>query len=380
MAIYRVGEKGPLLKAATGVEPPPQPKPTDTAMGQAMMQKLMPAPSYGDFMSQAGLTTAPLTSTMGLSPEGKYGGFYTASDLDRAIRGETMSRNQELLDYASSLRELASKQRGQVGQAVGQRIRGAQGTESFMGPVGPRNTPEEQAAQAYGTRRMAELAQGDVLAGQIEATPTSQLAQAIATRKYGVNPALAAGMYGTEYDIESQKALRDKYYYETGQGYGYEDAMAQQEREQRDLSDFIAEAKRTQDPGQLYAASEYSQEVRDLYYNQLASDQLNMNAAKLFSAAQVTPEQGYNLLSTSVQLKDRGTLSFQDLANEAFAAVQADDVGTAFADADALSFSSDPQTRMLGRLLATYVDSLVRQVGKTGRGLYQYQTASDILG
>jgi len=378
MAIYRVGEKGPLLKAATGVEPPPQPKPTDTAMGQAMMQKLMPAPSYGDFMSQAGLTTAPLTSTMGLSPEGKYGGFYTASDLDKAIRGETMSRNQELLDYASSLRELASKQRGQLQGALSSQV--ASTAERLGKAYTMPYAPMTQETEAYGKRRMAELAQGDVLAEQIESTPTSQLAQAIATRKYGVNPALAAGMYGTEYDIESQKALRDQYYYETGQGYGYEDAMAQQEREQRDLTDFIAEAKRTQDPGQLYAASEYSQEVRDLYYNQLASDQLNMNAAKLFSAAQVTPEQGYNLLSTSVQLKDRGTLTFQDLANEAFAAVQADDVGAAFADADALSFSSDPQTRMLGRLLATYVDSLVRQVGKTGRGLYQYQTASDILG
>lgn len=377
MAIYRVGNKSPLVKAATGVEPPPQPKPTDTAMGQAMMQKLMPAPSYGDFMSQAGLTTQPLSSTMGLSPEGKYGGFYTASDLDKAIRGETMSRNQELLDYASSLRELASKQRGQLQGALSSQVAGT--AERLGRAYTMPYAPMTQETEAYGKRRMAELAQGDVLAEQIEATPTSQLAQAIATRKYGVNPALAAGMYGTEYDIESQKALRDQYYYETGQGYGYEDAMAQQEREQRDLTDFIAQAKRTQDPNELYAASEYSQEVRDLYYNQLASDKLNMNAAKLFSAAQVTPEQGYALLNTPIPTQD-GDVTFSDLANNALAAVQAGDEGAAFAAADALSFEEDLKKRMLGRLLATYVDSLVRQVGKTGRGLYQYQTASDILG
>lgn len=378
MAIFR--EKAPLYKAATGKEPTPPPTPVQTPMGQAMSSKLMPAPSYGQFLQQANLATQPLTSKMGLSSEGKYGGFYTASDLDKAIQGETMARNEELLDYASSLRQLAQKQRGQLGQQVGQRLRTAQGTQSFMGPVGPRDTAADKETQAYAERRMAELSQGETLAEQIEATPMSQLAQAIATRKYGVNPALAAGMYGPQYDIETGKTLRDMAYYEPGQTYGYQDFLAEEERAQQDLADMVAEAKRTQDPNQLYAASGYSQDVRDLYYNQLASDDLGMNAAKLFSSAQVTPTQGYELLNADVPLPDGGTTDFKGLAASALTAVQAGDTKTAFADADRLSLSEDENTRMLGRLLATYIDSLVRTLGKTGRGLYQYETASDILG
>lgn len=375
MAIFR--DKAALVKAATGVEPTPKPTPIQTPLGQAMTSKLMPAPGYGEFMKQAALTTPPMTSTLGLSPEGKYGGFYTAGDLDKAIQGEAMARNQELLDYAASLRELAAKQRGQVGQQVGERIRQAQGTESFMGPVGPGKSPEAQSAQAYGTRRMAELAQGDVLASQIEETPMSQLARAIATRKYGVNPALAAGMYGPQYDIEAGKQQRDIYYYEPGKVFGYEDYLAQEKQKQQDVANLISEAKTSQDVASLQAAFPYSKDVQDLYYTQQASGPLKMNAAKLFSAAQVTPEQGYNLVTQPINV-DGQPVTFTALADDAFQQIQDDNVEGAFAAADALM--GNPETRMLGRLLATYVDSIAKAYGKAGRSLYQYQQTSDILG
>lgn len=380
--------KDMLVEAATGKKPPQPPVAIQNPMTQAMQSKLMPAPTYGEFMTQAGLTSPPVSSTMGLSSEGKYGGFYTASDLDKAIRGEAMTRNEELLDYASSLRELAQKQRGQVGQTVGQQLRMAQGAENFMGPIGPRANAAEQAVQEYGTRRMAELEKGDVLAANIEATPASQLAQAIATRKYGVNPALAAGMYGTDYDIETAKALRDQYYYESGQGYGYQDYLsemareqARQDQERQDIAAAITRAKQTQSPEDIQAAYGYSQEVRDLDYTNAVSDALGMNAARLFSAAQVTPKQGYDLISQNFNLPEAlggGQANFTGLVNEAMKNINSDNEAAAFQTADALI--ADPNTRMLGRLLATYVDALVRSVGKTGRGLYQYQQTSDILG
>jgi hypothetical protein len=110
-----------------------------------------------------------------------------------------------------------------------------------------------------------------------------------------------------------------------------------------------------------------------------------MNAAKLFSSSQVTPQQGYDLLSNTYNMPEAvadrigsNTAQFADLAEDAFSSIEADDEGGAFATADALM--ANPETRVLGRLLATYVDALVRSVGKTGRGLYQYQQVSDILG
>lgn len=364
MAIFR--DKAPLIKAATGVEPPAPPQPTQTPLGQALSSKLMPVPTYGEFSQAAGLATPPLSSTMGLSPQGKYGGFYTTSDLDKAIRGEALARNEELLDYASTLRGLAQKQRSQVQQAV------AAGTD-----VTPYGAMPRAEARDYGARRTAELAQTEQLAGQVEATPMSQLAQAIATRKYQMNPALAAGMYGTEYDIEAQKALRDQYYFETGQGFGYEDYLSQEKQKEQDVADLISEAKTTQDPALLQQAFPYSREVQDLYYIQQASKPLQMNAGKLFSAAQVTPQQGYELVTQPVNINGTVT-TFSQLADGAFADIESDNAENAFATADQLMAS--PETRMLGRLLATYVDAIVRATGKVGRGLYQYQQTSDILG
>jgi len=375
--------KAPLVEAATGKKQTPEPPATQSPMMQAMQSKLGATPTYEDFASEAGLTTPPMTSTMGRSPEGKYGGFYTASDLDRAIRGETMSRNEQLLDYAQSLRDLAAKQRGQVQQTI-------RSQQSYnVSPYGAMIKPE---IQEYGARRMEEIGKGDVLASQIEQTPASQLAQAIATRKYGVNPALAAGMYGTEYDIATAKDLRDEYYYQTGQGLGYEDYLSETarqrqevERGEQEIEDIVSTAKRTQDIGDLEIASQYSQDARDLLYTKYASDSLGMNAAKLFSSSQVTPQQGYDLLSNTYNMPEAvadrigsNTAQFADLAEDAFSSIEADDEGGAFATADALM--ANPETRVLGRLLATYVDALVRSVGKTGRGLYQYQQVSDILG
>lgn len=396
--------KDKLVEAATGV-PAPAPTPaTASPMGMAMASKVSPRKGFEDFLTTTGLIT-PGLSNEGLSSKGRYSGFNTSTELERAITGEALMANEEANRWASDLKALATARAGQARQAQGQewQMRAPKAYEPQMGPMSPQATQKEEAAR-LGTLYKGlseaqqlsnefapfygELAQSRQTAEDVENIPASQYARALATRKYGMNPALAAGTFGTDFDIEVAQDLRDQYYYETGQGLGYQDYVSrlareqsQADREEQAFRQSVADAVKSQDPQALYDVMDYSQEARDLYYNQLVSQELGMDAARLFRAAQVTPEQGYNLTQARVPIgEDGATANFAELADQAAQQIANDDEAGAFATANQLIFSEDEGTRMLGRLLATYVDNLARAAGKTGRGLYQYQQASDILG
>lgn len=394
--------KDPLVEAATGVPVPKPTPPTATPMGAAMASKIAPRKSFEDFMTASGLITPPISS-QGLSDKGRYGGFYTGSDLQTAITGEAYQANEAANQWASDLRSLASMRAAEARKAQEQEWKATdyQPFEPQMGPMSPQAMQNQEAARLRNLYQgmsqaqqvsgqfapfYSELGQSRQTAEDVESIPMSQYARAIATRKYGLNPALASGMFGTEFDIESAQNLRDQYYYETGQGLGYQDYLselareqARQDRASRDFDTLVTDALRSQDPQALYDVMDYSQEARDLYYNQLVSGELGMDAARLFRAAQVTPEQGYELTQMRVDIGGGVTRNFAELADDAAQRIANDDEAGAFSVANQLIFSEDDQTRMLGRLLATYVDNLARAAGKTGRGLYQYQQASDIL-
>lgn len=76
--------------------------------------------------------------------------------------------------------------------------------------------PEEQALYE---RRLATdpyVAAPQQLAAMIESTPLSQYAQQIAVARYGMDPALAAGMFGPQADINYQKMMNDAELYAMG--------------------------------------------------------------------------------------------------------------------------------------------------------------------
>lgn len=77
--------------------------------------------------------------------------------------------------------------------------------------------PEEQ--ELYQRRLAADpyVAAPEQLASLIESTPLSQYAQQIAVARYGMDPALAAGMFGPQADIKYQQMMNDAELY--GMGY-----------------------------------------------------------------------------------------------------------------------------------------------------------------
>lgn len=362
--------------------------------GQALMAKLPQTATYADFAKAQGLYQGVPVTTQGLSSEGKYGGYYTASDLETAIVGEATARNEQALDYAQSLRDLATKRTGNIRRTYASQLdalqRGADLTpkDMFGGYFRGDDAVKAQQLEEYQQEKLGEVGETYGTASMIEQTPMSEYARAIATQRYGMNPALAAGTFGSKFDIETAQDLRDQYYYDTTGDLGYQDYVArlareqsQADRKEQAFRQSIADAVKSQNPYALYDVMDDSQEARDLYYNQLVSKELGMDAARLFRSAQVTPEQGYALTQQRVRISEDGaTANFAELADQAAAQIANDDEASAFATANQLIFSEDEDTRMFGRLLATYVDNLVRAAGKTGRGLYQYQQASDILG
>jgi len=365
-------------------------------MGKALLQKVSPVASYEDYATAQGLTYGVPITNVGLSTEGKYGGYYNKEDLETAITGEAQARNVAGSEYADTIRRLASERAGQVGRLVGSQIRAERGVPaSFMGPVGPGATPSPKVLeiQQFGQSQMAGLDESRAIAQQIEETPISQYARAIATQRYGINPALAAGMFGPEYEMAQAKLMREQAFFDPQAGVlGYEDFLKQQDRDytegqraQAEIKDFVDEAVRTRNPQMLLQASEYSQAAKDLYYTDALTQQFRgINATPIIKAAGLTPQ-----IAEAATRDDKGVklklADGQDLFSvelgEVFDLVSSDPEGTeAFQFVDSMLYSDDEKEQLRGRLLAAYVDQLLFLSGKVGRRLTQRADLQTILG
>jgi hypothetical protein len=217
-----------------------------------------------DLFSQlyGGLTRAP----GGLTPKGKYGGFYTAGDLEEAVRGSTFNFMEIV---PTRLRELEGGRLEEVERLNEQARRDAQQktTTGIMTPLPPVRENYEYQPGSYVDKTVnpyrqytSELAnwyaeQSDLprqyltTAQQIEMSRPSDLAQAIAVRAYGMNPDLAAAKFMNMDEMYAQRQ-RDKDYLDR---YGmteaqYSSFLTAQEKERslgtaeenRQAKDFIA--------------------------------------------------------------------------------------------------------------------------------------------
>lgn len=368
---------GPLFKAATGKDPEPTPAPMDTTYGQALASKLPQAGTYADFAKSQGLYSGVPVTTQGLSSEGKYGGYYTASDLETAIVGEAMGRNQQALDYAQTMRDLAAKRAGDIRRTYASQLgalqRGADLTpkDLFGGYFrDPGETLKAQQLEEYQTQKLGEVGQTMETASMIEETPVSQYARAIATQRYGMNPALAAGMFGTEFDLEQQQNLRDQQFLDV-YGMSEADYRAAQEREYqqgerayRTQERLVQQAIDTRDLDLLKepALQGASAAVRDLYYTDTLSQQLGTNAKGVISASGLTPQQAYAAASRPITIQQTGeTVSFGNELDQISGLLQEGDFDTAINRVSRLVYTD---AEPIGRLLSSYVVNLARIAGK----------------
>jgi hypothetical protein len=203
-----LGTKQKLVEMATGVKPPEPTPPVNTAMGKALVQKVQPT-TYDDYLQAQGITAGVPITNVGLSPEGKYGGYYNKEDLNTAILGEAFGRKEAAAAYSDQIRQLAT-QRTQQGIDIA-----AAGLKPYQVEVGPYGVgfmsgPNVREMRDYARQQTQAMGQAVSAAENIEETPASAYARAIATSRYGMNPALAAGEFGPEVDAQAYEREREQ--------------------------------------------------------------------------------------------------------------------------------------------------------------------------
>lgn len=189
----------------------------------------------------------------GLDPDkGKYGGFYSASDLESAIAGSAIGFRERT---TQDLRREALERYGAIDPMYEKARLGARGVE--LGKIGFKPQAPASAAgfrqfeevtgkppealKAYGRQlsswyeKQAKPAEEYLAtAQQIETTPLSKLAESIAVNQFGMNPDLAASKF-RGLDQSYWQDRRNQQYMEA-YGVPYDEYMAQiqeGERQQR---------------------------------------------------------------------------------------------------------------------------------------------------
>lgn len=234
-----------LVNAARGriaprsVTEPIQPVAADTGFSNAQLRRTALAQSAADVFAsgktvptQANPVYSQVLSratraTGGLDPEGKYGGFSNAGDLQTAIEGAAISLGRT--STPSALRAKAEAFYNKIDPMYSEAAKGP--SRAFMKPymsqmpsVDPRRqynpegyvgkvvNPSRQYAtklSEWYTQQTAPAENYLQTAQQLEATPLSALATQIATSAYGMNPDLAAGKF-TGLDNKYYTQLRDQ--------------------------------------------------------------------------------------------------------------------------------------------------------------------------
>jgi hypothetical protein len=343
----------PLMAAATGkpiVTEPEEPSP----LRDAMSSRIMPAATgdYSTFATSMGLPSTVNYSTQGLSPKGKYSGFNTASDLETAISGQAYSQNQQANAWAEGLRSLATKRAEQVSSdeyMLGQQALPA----SRLANEPSRMTQLPAETVAYRRSQLAQVApqvqeQYQRALGtyqQVQDTPMSQYAQAIATRQYGMNPALAAGTFGTEYDVKAMNNL-----------------LNQQSMESTGLPLDAYKAAIAQQRGDLNWQSTQRSLNNEKYLADVSAATA-VDAKKLATASNLSPEQLAGVVGSTYQIEG-GSTTFVDEALNIQALMGEGKYNDAYGNARALI--ADPATSSLGMALLGYVNMLAQMANLGG--------------
>lgn len=164
---------------------------------------------------------------MGLSGEGKYSGFYTASDRHNAVLGQAMQSKDRL---SSQLRDLATSRYAQMDSTYYPASRQnkdqyAAAPKSRMIPGTGQQAegmPNAEALAAYGSysqrdtalknwyaKNIAPANEANASANANDLTPLSSYATAIASKNYNINPYAAAGEFNNA-DSEMYRGTRDQ--------------------------------------------------------------------------------------------------------------------------------------------------------------------------
>lgn len=256
-----LGTKADLIKAANGVFRPrqmpsietqePAPSPYADALRRRAELSITPQERMASGMAPASISM-PATGTYGklmtgltrpsggLSSEGKYGGFFSAGDLESAISGSAMRFATEV---PRALRAEAGQRYGELeklykgaqpsnlqSRRLMGNIRVGEGTDAlrkFFGSTGLQRQYAEKLGNWY-AQNAAPAEEYLATAQQIESTPVSNLATAIASQTYGMNPDLARGKFSglDKRMFEEQRDVQYRQQY----GVPYEQYQFQQEQ------------------------------------------------------------------------------------------------------------------------------------------------------
>jgi hypothetical protein len=239
---------------------------------------------------------------------------------------------------------------------------------------------------SFRSQQLDGLGESQILAEQIEQTPIAQYARAIATQRYGINPALAAGMFGPEYELAQAKQQREMQFYNPAEGVlGYEDflkqqdrAYTQQQRAETMQQDEINRAIAARDLNTLANPRLQSQsaQVRDLYYTDSVGSVLGTNAKPIITASGLTPQQAYDVITNSFPLEKSGeVVKFSDELEKVTQLLQERDFETAVDQVNRLVFT---EAEPVGRLLSAYIVNMARIAGKPLKDYAALATAMDI--
>ncbi len=202
-----LGTKATLYKAATGTDLPMEtPATTNPALSTAMNNKLQPAKNWSSFQSDIGLTTTPAMLNQGLSSKGKYAGYYTAADMQKAIEGDAVQSYNQATAFAEDLGTLATNQYNKYN------AQSMYGMPTFQTNVDlPPGVKEQkiQEYQDYMGNLLPQISNSLDTSANILQTPMYEFARALATKKYGLNPSIAAGMFTPEFDVEQYDINQD---------------------------------------------------------------------------------------------------------------------------------------------------------------------------
>lgn len=197
------------------------------AVSQYNPQALNTTPMLSQAQANLGIgqTYSP---NMGLSSEGKYSGFYTASDRHNAVLGQAMqSRDRlssQLRDLATSRYELAdstyfpaAKQnadqytaapRSRMMPGTGQQAEGIPNALAERGALDV-YSQRDTALKNWYAQNIAPANEASASANANDLTPLSTYATAIASRNYNINPYAAAGEFNNA-DSEMYRGTRDQ--------------------------------------------------------------------------------------------------------------------------------------------------------------------------
>jgi hypothetical protein len=316
----------------------------------------------------------------GLSAKGKYGGFYSASDQEQAIRGSAINLAkgvpQQLratakpyLDKLNTMYGEASTQyllpeqkaaREQMGfnpaSSSAASARMFEETSSNRTPL-LRNYAN-QLNTWYG-KQAAPAKEYLSTAKQLESTPLSSLASSIATSAYGMNPNLATSKFGN-LDTEYLKQKRDT---ESVLNYG----MTYDER-QKALEDAKYGTSLTKEAKGLESLA--GLELENL--TRVGSNFLSANTGQ-------TAKQMYDVLQPTFEYVDPNTNTKTLGSGNYFAQQYSQYLTDGDNDSADKLLNSVPQDRQdLRRLLTAIRSVMPTKQGKSSMSAMQYEALADL--